>query len=200
MKRLLWLCTQLILLPAQAGDSYDFDSLGTQMSFNVQWLGESWVKAHFREFSGSFVLDRRGTASRVDVTVQTQSVECDNWYWNARLRSTDWLDVKRYPQMTFHARRVEFEGSDRAIARGELTLRGVTRAVALNVSHLQCERTTGASASCRFVADAHVRRSDYGLPHGFWAGGDQVDILISGAGVLTGTQAAQGPAAGAAGK
>lgn len=186
MKPFLSLCAWLILLPAHAADTYGFDSRGTRMSFDVQWLGESWVKAYFRDFSGSFVVDRRGSASRVDVTVQTQSVECDNRYWNARLRSRDWLDVERYPQMTYHAPQVEYEGSDRAIAHGELTLHGVTRAVALNVRGLRCESGAAAGASCRFVAEAHIRRSDYGLPHGFWVGGDQVDILVSGAAVLTG--------------
>lgn len=179
----LVLCLSLSLLRTQAADVYRLDAINTRISFNIQHFGVLWLSARFPDFSGDFVLDRRGSASRVDVSVQMASVDCNDSHWNGRLRSADWLDVQRYPQMSFHSNRVEFDGNNRAVASGDLTLHGVTRAVGLEISQLSCPDAAGSGASCRFVAHARIKRSDYGFPHGFWTGGDQVDIAISGVGV-----------------
>jgi polyisoprenoid-binding protein YceI len=173
----------LALMSASAADVYDLDSDATRVGFDIERFGLHWVTAHFRLFQGDFVFDRTGSASRVDVTVQTESIDCGDSGWNPHLRSSEWLDVQRFPQMTYRSRQIQFEGDDRAEASGELTLHGVTRPVVLKVSQLQCSGPAGTKRVCRFLAQARVRRSDYGLPHGFWTGGDQVDITINGVGM-----------------
>jgi len=172
----------LVLTRAAAADIYDLDTRSTRVGFDIDRFGLRWVSAHFRNFAGDFVFDRAGSASRVDVTVQTESIDCGDSHWNPHLRSPEWLDVQQYPHMTYHSHHVEFEGEDRAVASGELTLHGVTRPVVLNVSRLACSTQGSNERVCSFVAQARVKRSDYGLPHGFWIGGDQVDISIIGIG------------------
>jgi polyisoprenoid-binding protein YceI len=170
-----WILLALTALRLEAAETYRLDSSNTHVSFAVQHLGIQWVTARFSDISGQFVVDHSGAASRVDVTVGMASLECAEPRWNERLRSADWLDVQRYPQMTYHSSRIEMAGQ-RAVASGELTLHGVTRPIVLNVSLLKC-----SSGHCQFAAYGHINRSEYGLPHGFWAGGDKVDIAISGA-------------------
>ena len=159
-----------------AGERYRLDSGNTQVSFAVQHLGFQWVSARFSDISGEFILDRAGAHSRVDVTVGIASLECSDTRWNERLRSAEWLDSQRYPHMTYHSSNIELD-EQRAVASGDLTLHGVTRPVVLTVSLLNCP--TGGR--CQFVAHGRIKRSEFGLPHGFWSGGDQVDISISGA-------------------
>ena len=178
--RSVWLL--LGLMSAQATDVYNLDPGATQVGFAIERFGMHWVSAHFRQFDGDFAFDRQGSASRVDVTVHTESIDCGDSHWNPRLRSSEWLDVQRYPLMTYHSRKIEFESDDRAVANGELTLHGVTRPVVLSVDWLDCRAQSAVGPVCRFVAQARVRRSDYGLPHGFWTGGDEVDISINGVG------------------
>ena len=173
----------LTLVSASGADVYDLDSGQTRVGFDIERFGMRWVTAHFRQFEGDFVFDRTGSASRVDVTVQTESIDCGDSRWNPNLRSAQWLDVQQFPRMIFRSRQIQFDGEDRAEATGELTLHGVTRPVTLDVSQLQCSGPEGTHRVCRFVAQAHVKRSDYGLPHGFWIGGDQVDITITGVGM-----------------
>ena len=180
MRIVLWLLLCLAPLHVQAADSYRLDAVHTQISFNIQHFGVLWVSARFPEFDGEFVLDRRGSASRVDVSVQMASVDCSDSRWNGRLRSADWLDVQRYPQMSVQSHQVVFNDGSRAVASGELTLHGVTRAVGLEINQLRCSNSSVAGASCSFFAHARIKRSDYGFAHGFWTGGDQVDIAISG--------------------
>ena len=183
MNRAIGVILLLSLLSAQAADVYDLDSGATRVGFDIERFGLRWVSAHFHRFQGDFVFDREGAASRVDVTVQTESVDCGDSHWNPHLRSPEWLDVQQYPLMTYRSHHIEFLGDDRAEASGELTLHGVTHPVVLAVSQLQCPSSPLSTPVCRFAAQARVRRSDYGLPHGFWTGGDQVDITITGVGM-----------------
>ncbi len=158
--------------PARAVDAYRLDAANTHVSFVVQRLGIPWISAHFADVSGAVMLDRDGT-SRVEVTVGMGSLDCGEPRWNERLRSPEWLDVERYPEMVFHSSRIGF-ANGRAIAQGSLTLHGATGPVVLNVSFDDCH----ANGPCRFAAHGRIRRSDYGLPHGFWSGGDLVEIAI----------------------
>jgi polyisoprenoid-binding protein YceI len=194
----LWLWLWLGLVRTQAADVYRLDTVNTRISFNIQHLGVLWVSARFPDFSGAFVFEHDGPASRVDVSVQMASAECSDSNWNGRLRSVDWLDVQRYPQMTFHSNQVQFSGDGRAIANGELTLHGVTRPVGLAISGLSCSGARTADDSCSFIARARIKRSDFGFAHGLLIGGDVVDIAISGVG-LRETPARAHAAADAAG-
>src|ERR1700712_4338666 len=131
-----------ILLLAAAGtahatERYTLDSTNTQVSFVIQHLGFQWVSARFPDINGELVLDRAGAKSRVDVTVGIASLECSEAHWNDRLRSAQWLDAARYPQMSYHSSQIEVQ-DEHAIASGELTLHGITRAVVLTVTFLDC--------------------------------------------------------------
>jgi polyisoprenoid-binding protein YceI len=183
MRSATWLLLSLSLIRVEAADRYGLDPVNTRISFNIRYFGTPWVSAGFPDFGGEFVLDRHGAGSRVDVRVQMASVDCHDSYWNNRLRSPEWLDVQRYPQMSFHSVQVEFEGGDRAVASGDLSLHGITRRVELQISQLSCPAAGAADDTCSFVAHARVKRSDYGFAHGLWIGGNQVDIAISGVGV-----------------
>jgi polyisoprenoid-binding protein YceI len=165
----------LITLRGEAADTYRLDSSNTQVAFAVQHLGIQWMSARFSDISGEFVLDQAGPKSRVDVTVGTASLDSNQPHWNERLRSAEWLDVERYPQMIYHSRSIEIAAA-RGVADGELTLHGVTRPIVLAVSLTNC----GSQGSCQFTAHGRIRRSEFGLPHGFWSGGDQVEISING--------------------
>src|ERR1700676_3428989 len=110
MKSASWVLLWLSLLCTQTPDMYRLDPSNTRISFNIQHFGVLWVSARFPDFSGAFVLDRRGSSGRVDVSVQMASVDCNDPRWNGRLRSPDCLAVHGYPQMTFHSNHVEFAG------------------------------------------------------------------------------------------
>jgi len=182
MKRACWLSLCLFALNAQAADAYCLDADHTSVSFDIRRFGIPWVGAHFRQFSGDFVVDHHGGDSHVDVTVRTDSIEGLSPGWSLRLRSSDWLDTQRFPEMRYRSSHVEFDGSGGAVASGQLTLHGITRPVILHVVRLDCGgEHMLPDRPCGFTAHADIRRSDFGLPHGFWLAGDQVEISVSGA-------------------
>src|ERR1700761_6322066 len=128
----------ILLLAAgtsHAAERYSLDSTNTQVSFVVQHLGFQLISARFPDINGALVVDRGGRHSRVDVTVGIASLECSEPRWNERLRSAQWLDAERYPQMTYHSSHIEL-ADEHAIASGELTLHGITRPIELTVTFL----------------------------------------------------------------
>jgi polyisoprenoid-binding protein YceI len=150
----------LMALRLEAAQTYRLDSSNTQVSFTVRHLGIDWVTARFSDIKGQLIVDAGSSASSVDVTVAMASLECSEPHWNERLRSADWLDVQRYPQMTYHSSRIEL-GEQHSVASGELTLHGATRPIVLSIS-LMCS----SARNCQFAAHGRIKRSDYGLPHG----------------------------------
>ncbi len=181
MNRAWWLCLLLVALDARAADVYRLDTGHTRVSFDVRRLGIPWIAARFQQFEGDFVIDRSGPGSRIEVAVRTDAIEGLEFGWNARLRSESWLDTRRFPQMSYVSTHVEFDRAGGAVASGQLTLHGITRPVTLNVSRLDCAAApSNANQTCSFAAYARIKRSDFGLPNGFWLAGDNVEISVTG--------------------
>ena len=89
MKRAFWLLVPLIVLRTQAAELYRLDAGNTKVSLDVRLFGLPWLSVHFGDVSGEFVPDRQPSASRMDVTVLTASLACENPQWNARLLSEE---------------------------------------------------------------------------------------------------------------
>ena len=186
MKRACWLWLSLLAFDAHAADSYRLDADHTRVSFGVRRFGIPWIDAGFSRFDGDLVVDRKGADSRIVVTVRTDSLEGLDFGWNSRLRSPEWLDTARYPEMSYRSSRIEFDAADGAVAEGELTLHGITRTVRFDIRHIDCAAEDSAASACGFSAHATIQRSDFGLPHGFWLAGDQVEISVQGSAVRSG--------------
>jgi len=177
----LWLVLlALASLRVGAVSGYHLDPGNTRLSFVVNRFGLHWMSAQFRELTGEFVLDRSSRGGRLDVAVRTASVDCADAYWSERLRSPEWLDTGVFPEMLYRSTRIEFEGETRAKVYGDLTLHGVTHPVTLTVTDIRCEQAARGGGPCHFSARAQLKRSDFRLPHGFWQGGDTVEIFVRG--------------------
>jgi polyisoprenoid-binding protein YceI len=177
----------ILALYASAAKAYHLDADHTYVSFDIDRAGISWISARFGEVAGEFVVDLAGADSHLDVTIQTDSIEGPDAALRARIRSREWLDTQRFPEMRYRSEHVAFEGDRRATVLGQLTLHGVTRPVALAVSRLDClQQHTDPAPACDFVANAQIKRSEFGLPGGFWGflvAGNTVEISIRGTGL-----------------
>jgi polyisoprenoid-binding protein YceI len=166
------------LWQAGAAQAYHLDSSNTRISFEIERLGLRWFSVDFHDVTGDFVLAPDGPVASLTVVVRTASIDARSAYWNERLRSAQWLDTERFPEMTFRSTGFSFDGAAHATLEGELTLHGVTRELALSISDIDCPGES--PKSCRFVGRAILRRSQFGIPHGFWQGGDRVQIIVRG--------------------
>jgi polyisoprenoid-binding protein YceI len=189
----------LLVLPClsvRAAELYRLDSANTRVSLDVLMFGFAHITARFDEISGELApglsvkpgaAAAAATAGRVDVTIRTASLKCDNTRWNARLLSSTWFDAERYPEIVYRSDRIDFDAYGRPVVSGHLTLHGQTRDLVLSVNRWVCPEGARPTDTCSFDAHGRLRRSDYDLPHGLFEGGDEVEISIEGvnAGPLT---------------
>ena len=156
MRRALAALALAASFPA-AAQVFVVDPAHTFPTFAVDHLGIATQKGRFDATTGRIELDpAKGTAS-VAIEIDAKSVSTGNPKIDALLRGEDFLDVAAHPKITFRATRVEYKGEAPARIEGELTLRGVTKPLALTVERYACTSkpflvriTCGADAAGRF--------------------------------------------------
>jgi polyisoprenoid-binding protein YceI len=108
----------------QAAD-FTIDPSHSFVRFKIQHLGYSWMWGGFNDLKGDFSYDSANLGStRIDLTIQTASVDTNHAERDKHLRSGDFLDVQKYPRATFTATKFTPEGTGGTL-EGELTLRSV---------------------------------------------------------------------------
>jgi len=146
---------------ASAKDSYKFDPSGSTIGFSVhQFLGTT--RGKFANFSGRIEVDREHPEnSSVTAQVQVQSIDTRIKKRDDHLRSAEFFNVEKFPQMTFKSRSVKRTGPQSGDILGDLTIHGVTKPITLHVKLLtplnETARTRWA-VSC----DA-INRRDFNL-------------------------------------
>jgi polyisoprenoid-binding protein YceI len=145
----------------------DIDPVHSQVGFSVRHFF-SKVPGQFKEFSGIIIADEKNpAASSVDVTIQTASIFTDNDRRDAHLRSPDFFAADSFPTITFKSTKVTPAGKDRYKITGNLTMRGVTKQVVLDMEFLGKGSVSmgGQSMGVRagFEATMALNRQDYGI-------------------------------------
>lgn len=154
-------------LPAQA-PQFTLDRNHTQVMFRVRHMGVANVTGKFREFEGGFVLDTVALAnSSAQLTIRTASVDTENDRRDNHLRSPDFFAADSFPEITFRSTGVE-RGTAAGTYRltGDLTIRGVTRPVTLDVETVGMRTVAGREGRqvvAGFVLTGRLNRFDYGL-------------------------------------
>jgi len=155
----------VVALPVLAhADSWQIDSSHTSVEFTVRHMMISNVKGQFQKTTGTITANGNDPASaKIDVTIDASSVDTRVERRDAHLKSPDFLDVAKFPTITFKSTKVEAAGPNKWTMTGDLTIHGVTRPVVLDVegsgAPIQVMGHTRAGAS----ATAKIKRSDFGL-------------------------------------
>ena len=142
MKRIVALIISVALLaPLSAlASTWVIDPDHTTAQFKVKHLMISNVKGAFEKVSGTLNLDDQDiTKSRVDVVIGIASINTNIKKRDDHLRSPDFFDAAKFPTMTFVSTKVEKAGENRLKVTGNLTIKGITRAVVLDVDGLTPE-------------------------------------------------------------
>jgi polyisoprenoid-binding protein YceI len=121
---------------ASANETYKFDPSGSTIGFSVhQFLGTTHGK--FAKFNGKIEIDReRPENSSVTVRIDVSSIDTRINKRDAHLRSTEFFNVEKFPQITFKSRTVKRTGPQSGDILGDLTMHGVTRPTTLHVKLL----------------------------------------------------------------
>jgi polyisoprenoid-binding protein YceI len=188
MKRLLALALAAALAPATAlanASTWNIDPLHTEAGFSVRHLVISTVKGWFGKTAGKVVLDEKDvTRSSVEATIDAASVDTRIQKRDDDLRSPNFFEVARYPTITFRSTRVEKAGDGLKVT-GDLTIKGVTRPVTLEVAGPTPEiKDSWGNVRRGISARTRINRRDFGLTYSaaVEAGpvvGDEVNVEIN---------------------
>ena len=180
-----------------ARNTWNIDPVHTNVEFAVRHLMIATVKGRFSDVKGTVQLDLDSPATaQVDVTIAAPSIDTRNADRDAHLRSPDFFDVERFPQLRYVSRKVEPlpDGTFRVI--GDLTIRDVTREVPLHATLEGTGADPWGGHRAGFSATGKLNRSDYGLlwnkvlEAGGVAVGEEVKLTIEAELVQAAAQAA----------
>lgn len=182
--KLLTTSLMLLLAPAAFADTYTVDATHTSVSFKVRHMMVSYTKGKFTKFEGTLNLDDKAPEkSEINVTIDASSVNTELKDRDEHLRSPEFFDTAKYPNITFKSKKVKVVNPHEWKVTGDITIRGVTKEVVLNVSDIGKDvKDPWGNVRRGAVASTKVNRKDFGLQ---WnktleAGGVAVgdDVLI----------------------
>lgn len=184
MKKLL-LATTLTLAglvgtQAQAAD-YNIDVKGAHafVQFKIKHLGYSWLLGRFNEFDGGFSYDAAAPdASKINVSINTASLDSNHAERDKHLRSGDFLDVKKYPEASFNSTSFKFQDATNAVVTGDFTLRGVTKAISFPIQKIGEGGDPWGGYRAGFEGKTTLKLTDYGIDYNLGPASSSVEISL----------------------
>jgi polyisoprenoid-binding protein YceI len=153
----------------KVGDSgaYNFDKAHSFIGFKVTHMGLIDVPGYFRDFTGVVNFDARDiTRSTVEFSAKVTSVDTGVAARDNHLRTADFFEVEKYPDLTFKSTKVEKKG-DSWMLTGDFTLKGVTKSITFPfkiTGWLPADQRSGGKMG--IVAQTTINRRDYGVNYG----------------------------------
>jgi polyisoprenoid-binding protein YceI len=166
MKLLLLMAGMLVLAPNQTVTTFKVDPVHSSIGFKARHLGISSVNGRFEEYEATVTVDPDDLSTfKAEAVIQVSSVTTRMERRDAHLRSDAFFDADNFPTMVFKSREVRnIDGSDFEVV-GDLTIRGTTREIVLDVEYGGVAPVRG-SQTVAFEARGKLNRFDYGLEWG----------------------------------
>lgn len=160
--------------------TYEIDPTHTYPRFSYSHFGLSTQLSRFNQTTGTVVWDPAARTASVEIVIDMTSVDTGYATFDEHIQAEDFLDTARHPTATFKSTKVTFDGDRPARIEGELTIKGITRPVTLEVTHFTTmvhpmlnKDAIGA------MARTQVRRSEFGAGKYAPNVGDEVTIEIA---------------------
>jgi polyisoprenoid-binding protein YceI len=174
------LCALLATSAEAVPETYVFDTQHTYPNFEVGHMGFSVRRGWFEKTTGRVTIDREKGTGELSIEIDAASINTGLAIRDEFVRSEKFgfLDVAKYPKITFKSRQFDFTGPQLNRVSGDLTIKGVTRQVDLDVSFLRCgEHPVSKKAMCGGEARTLINKSDFSEFGGRLLG-EQIRIAI----------------------
>ncbi|MBY8878922.1 YceI family protein [Actinacidiphila acidipaludis] len=158
--------SQTEVIDGYVAGTWTIDAVHSDVSFYVRHLGVSKVRGNFETFEGTIVTGENPLDSKVDAVIKTASVNTKNEMRDNHVRGDDFLDVEKFPEMTFTTTAIRPKTSELFEVDGELTLKGVTKPVTLQLELNGFGTHYEGHAIAGFSAATEISRSEFGVTGG----------------------------------
>lgn len=168
-------------MSANAAD-YVIDTEGAHafIQFKIKHLGYSWLLGNFREFEGTFSYDENAIEkTKIQVKIDTASLDSNHAERDKHLRGKHFLDVKKYPQATFVSTKVVKKDDKRSVLYGDLTLHGVTKNIAIDVTEIGGGKDPWGGYRQGFEGTTSFALSDFGITRDLGPASRNVEMYLS---------------------
>lgn len=153
-----------VTTPASLTGTYEIDPAHTHVGFTARHAMVTKVRGSFKELSGSGHFDAEDlTRSHLELTIEASSLDTGNADRDAHLRSNDFFDMEQHPQITFRSTAIEHVGGERYGVTGDLTVRGVTKPVTVDVTYTGSAVDPYQNQRIGLEGSVTVNRKDWGI-------------------------------------
>jgi polyisoprenoid-binding protein YceI len=176
----------LVLAATGRADTYTVDKAHSEVTFSVRHMGVSKVGGRFNDVSGTIEGDpKKPETGKVDFVIKTTSIDTNQEGRDKHLRSADFFDVEKFPEITFKSSKITAKGAGKYEVAGTLTMHGVSKEITLPVTMAGPIPDGRGGQKVGFETATTINRKDYGIS---WnkaldAGGvvvsDEVQVDIS---------------------
>jgi polyisoprenoid-binding protein YceI len=166
--------------------NWQLDPYHTQVEFAAKHLGMMTVRGHFAEVNSVADVDPdHPESSSVEVTIQTASIRTHNETRDNDLRSSNFLEIDKFPTITFKSTSVEPADTDRYTLTGDLTIKGTTHPITLQVVKYGEFNDPMMGHRIAYSASGQINRKEFGLSFNMMLDGrfvvsDEIQIMIEG--------------------
>jgi polyisoprenoid-binding protein YceI len=158
--------------------TWQIDNAHTHIGFSVKHMMVSTVRGNFGSYRGKLELDPTDfTKSKLEGEIDVESINTGNEQRDAHLRTNDFFDAKNHPKINFKSTRIEKKDDNEYVVHGELTIRGVTKEVAVDVEWSGTNKNPWGKVVTGLSAKTTINRKDFGV--NFNAALETGGVLIS---------------------
>jgi polyisoprenoid-binding protein YceI len=144
--------------------NWNIDLTHSGINFSIRHMVVSKVRGRFGSYTGTLELNENDLSrSQVEVQIDAASIDTGVEQRDGHLRSADFFDAEKYPRLTYKSRRIEKLSDERYRVIGDLTIRDVSREVALDVEFGGRAKDPWGNERAGFTARASLDRKDFGL-------------------------------------
>ncbi|HEY7785694.1 MAG TPA: YceI family protein [Pyrinomonadaceae bacterium] len=158
--------TKVNYAPIPNGE-YKIDPAHSVIGFAIRHYEISLVRGRFKDFTGTIRYDDSDVSkSSVEFAAKIESIDTGVDPRNAHLRTADFFDAAKYPEMTFKSTRVERKAQDQYVLHGDFTLKGVTKQISFPFTLTGAIRDAQGNTRFGVAAQTKIDRRDYGITWG----------------------------------
>jgi polyisoprenoid-binding protein YceI len=143
---------------------WSVDPAHSGLNFTVKHLMVSKVRGRFKSFSGTIVIDEDPLKSSVTATAQVASIDTNDDGRDEHLRTGDFFDAGKYPNIELRSTKIEKKGDD-YVLHGDLTIKDVTKNVKFDLEFEGIGKDPWCNVKVGFTAETEINRKDFGLEY-----------------------------------